>query len=278
MNVTEGQVRPLLQVELAAFGRASLRKLDWDTRFFGAESGVIDLVEPLAGQADRRGATAALLRSLLSDARAEGYAHLIYRPGAEDWEAVHGTEDAGLLLVDLGVDFAFHYEKTLLADDASSFDIRPSRDEDLPALRDLAGSAFRYSRFNVDPFFSDAQVEAFHREWVTNLYNGLAQAVLVCEEGGELAGFVSCAISGQNGRIPLIATAESHRGKGVATALVQAALRWFHDNGATVAFVKTQATNVPAVALYERNGFVLDRSELTYSVSLAAWVEKEVSR
>jgi ribosomal protein S18 acetylase RimI-like enzyme len=135
----------------------------------------------------------------------------------------------------------------------------------LPALRELAATAFVFSRFDIDPFFSRQQVQDFHRQWVTNLHNGLAQALLVSETAGELSGFVSCSLDGDKGRIPLIAVSSEHRGSGLGSALVRAALRWLYDAGAREVRVKTQATNIPATLLYERNGFVLERSEVTFS-------------
>jgi hypothetical protein len=51
--------------------------------------------------------------------------------------------------------------------------------------------------------------------------------------------------------------------------MVDGALDCFRMEGVRAVYVKTQASNVPAVNLYERSGFVLDRSELTLSISLA---------
>ena len=171
------------------------------------------------------------------------------------------------MLIDTGVDF---WTALRVQPPPIPASLRLARDDDLPALRDLAAKAFTYSRFAVDPFFTPEQVEAFHREWVTNLHNGLAQAVLVSEADGGPEGFVSCSLSDGKGRIPLIAVAETARGRGVGSALVKAALRWFHEQGAGEARVKTQANNVPAVALYERCGFVLERPELTFSAGFEA--------
>jgi ribosomal protein S18 acetylase RimI-like enzyme len=93
--------------------------------------------------------------------------------------------------------------------------------------------------------------------------------VLLCDVDGEVAGFVSCAVDGDRGRIPLVAASAAHRRRGVGRALVEGALAWFHAEGMREAYVKTQAANTPAVNLYERAGFVLDRCELTFSISLA---------
>jgi ribosomal protein S18 acetylase RimI-like enzyme len=142
------------------------------------------------------------------------------------------------------------------------------RADEVEALCELAGDAFALSRFAVDPFFSSAQAQAFFRQWTRNLCTGLAQAVLVGDLDGAPAGFVSCALAGEEGRIPLIATDARHRRRGLGRALVGAALRWFAGAGAPVVHVKTQAANYPALALYQRSGFTTSRTELTFSATL----------
>jgi ribosomal protein S18 acetylase RimI-like enzyme len=67
------------------------------------------------------------------------------------------------------------------------------------------------------------------------------------------------------GRIPLIATNEEHRRQGVGRALIDASLRWFSAAGIKTVYVKTQAANYAALALYTRSGFRIASSELTFS-------------
>jgi ribosomal protein S18 acetylase RimI-like enzyme len=248
----------------------NVRPLAWDTAFFGSRMGVLDL--PPTPEGPDQTSQANLLefdvRVALAQARTQGYEHLIVRVPAENLPAVWAVEQAGFRLVDIGLDSTFAFATRPLPA-WPTIGVRPGRLEDLPTLRGLAADAFRLSRFSADPFFSDEQVRDFHREWVKNLYEGLAQAVLVCELDGALAGFVTCARSGDEGRIPLIATRAGFRRRGVGRGLVSAALRWFAEAGARVAHVKTQSVNYPALALYHRAGFAISTSELTFSVTLS---------
>ncbi len=165
----------------------------------------------------------------------------------------------------MGVDSSFALGTTPLPE-PPSLQVRSLRDEDVRGLAELAADAFRLSRFCADPFFSTEQAREFHREWVRNLCAGLADRVLVCDLDGELAGFISCAIRGGQGRIPLIATWAGHRRRGLGRSLVSAALHWFATAGAEIVHVKTQAQNYPALALYHRSGFTVTQSELTFRV------------
>jgi dTDP-4-amino-4,6-dideoxy-D-galactose acyltransferase len=249
----------------ASTAAVELRRLEWDTDFFGALMGKIERVAAANAETLEHD-----LRRVLDAARTEGYAHLIFRADGSDLESADAAARAGMRLVDVGIDSTFTHGRAPLPALSTELAVRPAVPEDLPVMRELAASAFTLSRFSADPFFSDTQVQDFHRQWVTNLCNGLAQAVLVCEVEGRPAGFVSCAMNDDEGRIPLIATDGAHRRLGLGRALVAASLHWFAGAGARVSHVKTQAHNYPALGLYHRAGFNVSHAELTYSIILNA--------
>jgi ribosomal protein S18 acetylase RimI-like enzyme len=171
-----------------------------------------------------------------------------------------------MLLVDVGIDSVV--DAAARREVGEGPRLRSGLGGDLSWAAPFAGRAFVYSRFASDPFFTRAQVDAFHRQWVTNLWNGLARHVIVAENrDGSPAGFVCCGLDGDEGRIVLIASESQVRRAGVGKALVRGALDWFARNGAQTVRVKTQAANIPALALYQREGFVTCSTELTYSWS-----------
>lgn len=245
-----------------------LKPLDWDTAFFGARMGTI-----VTAEASTRLETAHLelqLRWLLAQARGEGFAHLIFRAGVEDSPSIWAAGGAGMRLVDVGVDSSFRFDRMPIPAAPADVRMRVAEPADVETLADLAAEAFTLSRFSADPFFSPEQVREFHRTWTRNLCNGLARAVLVAEVDSTIAGFISCAVSDTDGRIPLIGVDARFRGRGVGQALVAESLRWFSDAGCSKAHVKTQAHNYAALALYHRAGFQVSKSELTFSITLDA--------
>ncbi len=253
---------------VASVRLVTLRRLEWDTEFFGVLMGALALTDawPAAGApVARAAALAAEVRAVLGEAARAGYAHLIFRLPAEDLAAAWGAAQAGLRLVDIGVDSTFAVDRAP-ALPAAHPAVRPARADDLPALQAIAADSFVYSRFAADPFFTPEQVRAFHRQWITNLCAGLADMVLVFETDGDAVGFVSCARAGGEGRIPLIASHARLRRAGVGRALVTAALHWFAAAGVSAVHVKTQAQNYPALALYHRLGFTISKTDLTFSV------------
>ena len=75
-------------------------------------------------------------------------------------------------------------------------------------------------------------------------------------------GFVVCELPRPGrGRIGLIAVARSHEGRGVGRQLVDAALRWFAEQGAEQVDVVTQQRNIAAMRFYEACGFSISRVE-----------------
>jgi ribosomal protein S18 acetylase RimI-like enzyme len=250
--------------------RIEVRPLNWESGFFEQRMGALVLIEdlgsgPLNEQSD---ALSDELRGAVREAELEGFRHLTMRVRAEDLPAIWAAERCGLRLMDVAVDLKFNFGSTPLPSRGDR-PVRPGSPDDIAAMRSMTGGAFGLTRFGVDPFFSQAQVDAFYATWATNLFAGLADAVLIADIDGQAAGFVSTklAVDG-SGRIPLVATATQFQRRGVARDLVAAALAWFADAGCSVAFVKTQAANYPAVALYERAGFSVNHTELTFTTTL----------
>jgi dTDP-4-amino-4,6-dideoxy-D-galactose acyltransferase len=249
MSVAEGKVVGIQERSAAA---PSVERLDWDSKFFGARMGRI----VPAGEA---AASPVVTRLTLARARNEGFDHVILRLSAGDFDGMRAAESAGMSLVDVAIDLARPAEGCELGE------VRAGTEDDLPWARDLAGRAFVHSRFFSDPFFSLEQGKAFHREWVKNLWGGLATHLLVAVADGRNAGFIACSQNGNEGRIVLIATDERARGRGIGRALVHGALTKLAASGAETVRVKTQASNIAALNLYERSGFAIAASELTYS-------------
>jgi ribosomal protein S18 acetylase RimI-like enzyme len=247
-----------------------VRPLDWESAFFGARMGRIVSAGrrpdgELLGQANL---LAQELRSAIRDAELSGYRHLSYRADADDLPAIWGAERSGLRLMDLAVDLKFRVGSTPVPAVADP-PVRYGTPADIPAMRAMTRGAFNLTRFAVDPFFTPDQADNFYQTWATNLFSELADVVLVADLDGQPAGFVSCKL-GQDGqgRIPLVATARAYQRRGVARRLMSAALTWFTEAGCSVAYVKTQAANYSAVALYERAGFTVDHTELTFTTTL----------
>lgn len=88
----------------------------------------------------------------------------------------------------------------------------------------------------------------------------------LAERGGTLAG---CALWWSSGWLKDIAVSESERGRGLGGSLLQVGLADFARRGVRRVGLKVDAANpTGAPALYERNGFVVERREQIWALSL----------
>jgi ribosomal protein S18 acetylase RimI-like enzyme len=143
-------------------------------------------------------------------------------------------------------------------------DIRLAREEDLTLLRSIAKSVHRDTRFYFDPHFEPAKCDLLYQTWIENSLRGFAQAVWIAECDGQAAAYLTGHFQGKESRIGLLGVSQTHRGKGLATRLIQQFLSWSREQDALQATVVTQGRNVAAQRLYQRNGFLTESLRLWY--------------
>jgi ribosomal protein S18 acetylase RimI-like enzyme len=245
-------------------GLVTVRRLDWDSAFFGHEMAVVEVAPRPAPRSN----AAQELREVLN-AQGRAFDHLILRVDADDHAIIWAAESCGMRLVDVGIDSTVTLADVRRPAVEGLELVRPLVPEDVETLREIAAASFVASRFAADPFFTAGHVAEFHRTWISNLCDGQADAVLVYEGGDGPLGFVACTIADGAGRIVLIATDARARRRGVGRALTLAALQQCAVRGAATVSVKTQAHNYAALALYARAGFAVSRAQLVFSRAAA---------
>jgi ribosomal-protein-alanine N-acetyltransferase len=99
-------------------------------------------------------------------------------------------------------------------------------------------------------------------QWPAESYPKLAESpggvVLVCEaeRNGQLVGFVAARQAADEAEILNIAVHRDFRCKGVASALLQAALDGFRRSAIARVFLELRESNLPARNLYNHHGFL----------------------
>jgi GNAT superfamily N-acetyltransferase len=227
------------------------RHLEWDSRFFGIEIGQV-----VGGRLDP--ATVAAVDRWCAARRIDCLYFLADAPGA----STACAEDAGFRLVDVRVEL----ERALVpAPAAVDPRVRPADARDLPALRAIARTSHRDSRFYRDERFPRDRADALYETWIEKSCQGRAAAVLVADLDGTVGGYVTCEQPAPDaGRIGLFAVAAAERGHGVGTALVASALAWLAARGVATVAVATQGRNVAAQQLYQAAGFRTAATRLWY--------------
>jgi ribosomal protein S18 acetylase RimI-like enzyme len=152
--------------------------------------------------------------------------------------------------------------------------IRPATPSDLPALGRL-GALLMRTHYNFDQkrFLepganADEGYAWFLGEQLKDEGNAV---VLVAEQDDDVVGYVYAALEPISwkelreacGFIHDVAVDERARRHGLATALIEAAMKWLSDRGAPRVVLGTAEQNEPAQRLFERLGFRRTMVEMT---------------
>lgn len=231
--------------------------LEWDSEFFGRRIGRIS--------ASRL--TEATVQSIAAWSKANRVECLYFLGDADDPETVRIAEHHTFGFVDVRITLDTELGDASRPADvsASRCVIRPSRSDDIPALREIAQVSFRDTRFFYDGRFSETHCKALYETWIEKSCNGYADTVLVAETERHAVGFISChLVDDATGQIGLVGVSGEASGQGFGQLLVSEALRWFRGRNRRRAVVVTQGRNGKAQRLYQRCGFVTRSLQLWY--------------
>lgn len=220
-------------------------------------------------------ARAALVRAhdvprVLDFCRAHRVELLVARCDANDFAGAHALEGCGGRLMDALVYFARDLERTPIPDEPACA-IRTAGPEDATSVSHVAAEGFRGygGHYHADPRLDRAACDEAYADWARRscLDLAVAEAVLVAELGGELAGFLTLRRNGPaEAEIVLNAVLPAHQRGGVYRRLMLAALRWSRERGVSRVIVSTQLTNVAVQKAWVRLGFEPSRSYYTFHV------------
>jgi len=168
-------------------------------------------------------------------------------------------------LVDVRVDLELKLADRLPGCSADG-GIRLAQTEDLPVLEQLARESHRDTRFFKDPGFHQAGAAELYARWIQRDFreNRIFVAFRPATPGSPVGYLTVEDSSPGNARIGLVAVEPRVRRGGVAKALVRHALRDLAGRGVEFVRVATQASNLPAVRLYEDAGFRLAETRLWF--------------
>ena len=209
-----------------------------------------------------------MVATAVEAASALGWDQLLRRISTSDLRSVWALERAGFELMDVGVTFS-QALRQLDSRDGGDLVIRPATVADIEAIiPDMVEHPWG-GRYDADPTYTGNQVREVRARWLRNSVTGRADVVLVGLVDETPAGYVTAIIEadGSSAEIDLVGTLPAFRGRGVASRLLRATLVEL-AHSTTLVTVRTQADNFAAAALYERAGFTLSESDLTFRLNL----------
>lgn len=245
-------------------GAIALVREAFDSEIFAREIGRVVAVE-----AASTAAYAELFSGLAAAARDHGYAQILRRTQAGAFPELWALGSAGFEVMDIGVTFSRRLDGAEPPAAHTDMVVRPASEADVTAIAEGMLHLPWGSRYESDPAYTADQVRDLRTRWLWNSYRGRAAAVLVAEIDGRPAAFATCVLDAhtRTGDVELVGTLPVFRGRGAAAAVVAHAVHWFSAH-ADLVTVRTQATNQAAANVYERAGFTLRSSDLTFRASL----------
>mgnify|MGYP003624911185 CR=1 FL=1 len=140
--------------------------------------------------------------------------------------------------------------------------------DSIDELKTIVNGLYGYSRFR-DPWFTLLERENFYKLWIENaVLSKFDDCCLILKNGSFITGFVTLRIRNNKGIIGLIGVKSAYQEQGIGRKLLQLVDEYCANNGVKKVIVSTQASNVGAVKLYNKNGFSL--SNISY------WFYKKV--
>lgn len=138
--------------------------------------------------------------------------------------------------------------------------VRAAQPEDRVVLSDLAGRAFRYSRFHLDPQFTAEEAFRIKSLWAENFFDGKrGDGMLIAEKDGATTGFLLYLEKGKlDAVIDLIGVDPAVQRSGAGKALVDS-LQQLYPGGSIHA--GTQIANTISIEFYQKNGFRMRAAE-----------------
>ncbi len=254
----------------------------WDSEILGLPVGKVLWFNTLPAFKTEAGTK--LLGTVLGKAREWKIECLMTRIDYSQHHLIHLLENNGFRLMDVSVALGTASEKIDPSPPGSGGSlVRPATTEDIPLLKKIARSNFRYSHFHMDPNLSQTKSNELFACWIENDVKGRADKVLLIEDHDQVSGFVTLNIDPNSeealgfkvGEIDLIAVSAEHQGKGLGRHLVRAGLDWLRPQVQYVE-ARTQLMNHSALNTFTKNQFQLLNSGifLPSGATLHGWLNR----
>jgi dTDP-4-amino-4,6-dideoxy-D-galactose acyltransferase len=227
--------------------------LDWDSRFF----------ERRIARLNRHRLDEARLNEVLTWCQTNRVDCLYFLADSDDTQTSLLAGRNAFLHTDVRLTFARALTESGPLTPAGG-SVRLARPGDLAALKAIARTGHRDTRFYFDAHFEPAKCDLLYETWIENSFSGFAQAILVADVDAEAVGYITCGFQGAESQIGLLAVADKFQGMGLGKQLVEGFLAWSVEQGACRATVVTQGRNVRAQRLYQRMGFLTASFQLWY--------------
>lgn len=216
---------------------ANIEPLAWESEFFSLPTarltGIGDAESPL-----------------ITRAELDAFALVQAKIASSDYAIADSLAACGFGFVEGEVDLVLSLHQAEAS--TTTVECIPATAADIPALRLIAASAFRLSRFRA-PWYQPEDSSQLYALWAEKAVLGTFDhhCLLIKESDGRIKGFVTLRLlADRQIRIGLLAVSAEFSGKGIGKALVQSAISWCRAQSIAYLRVATQVANIAALRLY----------------------------
>ncbi len=150
-------------------------------------------------------------------------------------------------------------------DEKTGLDVGLAREEDLPALMEIAGNAFRNERFHIDPRLDSRLGDERYRRWVQSSHTHPRQQLYVVRDGAkQVAFFVTEMLPDGTCYWHLNAVSPEVQGQGYGRRAWKAMLHQAREAGAQRVRTCIVARNHRVLNLYAGLGFRFPPPQMTF--------------
>jgi len=250
--------------------KALVRKLEWDSNFFGLNIGKLEFFEfgPSASNVILVDTIVKEAKPHLDQQLAElGIDHLSVQVDTKDVVSLQVFQGLGFKIMDTIACYVLDLRPVPVST-KSGLPISDAVDLDIEKMKKIAGECFadisvNANRFNSDPFIPLDKTLEMYQAWATKSVSGeLADATLVYKDAEDLKGFITISkpskFDSDNGMklfsIPLNAVDVRHHNKGVYQSLVSEAIKRAALMGAEWLEIRTQLSNQAVHRVWQKMG------------------------
>lgn len=194
---------------------------------------------------------------------------LIARCATTDLALVQKLEQSGCFLTDTLVYFSKRHIAATSVALPDGYSTRLANADDADAVARLAGVTFAgyLGHYHADPYLDNRVSDQVYIDWAASscAKPGVADAVLLIENGEEIAAFATLKLHGaREFEGVLFGVHPGHQGKRLYHALMQLAQNWAHEKNIPHMVVSTQVTNLAVQKVWCRQGFEPSKSYYTF--------------
>jgi len=259
----------LINADGEVVGIILLQESEWDSKHFGLRVSKVRLM------LFNRDVNISLRRLLIRHAIDVAKPKLIIaRIPLHDIQTIHALELEGGLLTDILLTF---HRKLSVVSISQAFPRRIKNIEVTETdgfhgkqIAEISREVFTMNHFFFDPYLPKEKCLELYSRWALNCLREASNINLIAKLNGKVIGFISCRVNNVGlgysyGIIDLIGVKKEYQGMGVGSLLLHEALKRI-SRYTPIVYVGTQASNIPAVRMYERFGFKLVFTEATLHI------------